>query len=143
MIEKRKIFNWTKPRIRAAEALSDGETVKVAADKSGLSTSTIDRLKRKPEFAEEVGRLTLMMGIASKAERLRIAKIVVREKMKGGMVTTKKDILEWIQFAAKETDEIRLNLADLIGSYITAKREEDASVSEEGPGRSDTEDSGK
>jgi hypothetical protein len=37
-----------------------------------------------------------------------------------------------MQFAAKETDDVRLNIADLIGSILTVRREDAESVSRKG-----------
>ena len=51
-----------------------------------------------------------MIGIANRAERLRIANRVIREKIRGELVETDKDILDWIKFAQSETDGIKLNL---------------------------------
>jgi transposase len=128
MAGKMDKFKWTKRRIELAETIADGNSVKNAAKICDISERTAYRWNSNLEFSTEVDRLTLMMGIASKAKRLRIAKKVVREKMAGG-VNTKKDLLEWMQFAAKETDEVRLNLADIIGSMLIAKREDIESVS--------------
>lgn len=67
-----------------------------------------------PAFAEEVDRLSLMVGVASRAERLRIAKRVVRQMVKdSGLVKTDKDLLDWLKFAQGETDGIKLDLDKL------------------------------
>lgn len=67
------------------------------------------------EFSAEVDRLTLMTGIASRAERLRIAKKVIRQRIRehDGFVHSNKDSLEWLKFAQGETDGIKLDLASL------------------------------
>lgn len=143
MAGKTSSFIWTKKKTALAETIADGYSIKEAAEICEIPERTAYRWNSRLEFITEVDRLTLMMGIASKAERLRIAKKVVREKMAGGMIFTKKDLLEWIQFAAKETDEVRLNLADLIGSLITAEREEVSSVPEGGSDGSSAADKDK
>ena len=140
MAEINGYFKWTKNRSMLAEAIADGRTIREAAKIVGIPERTAYRWNSYPEFIEEVDRLTLMLGIASKAERIRITKRVVREKMRGEIIMTKKDILEWLEFAAKETDEIRLNLADLIGSFLTAERKDDSSISEAGSGGSGAPD---
>lgn len=128
MTKKQVKFNWTKKRIAAAEDLAEGYTVKEVAKRQEIPGRTIYRWTKTLDFATEVNRLACMIGIASKAERIKIAKRVARQEMMGDIIITKKDILEWLKFAAEETDEVKLNLADLIGSYLTAKREDDAPV---------------
>lgn len=55
-----------------------------------------------------------MIGIASRAERLRIAQRVARQKVNDeGLVSTEKDLLDWLKFAQSETDGIKLDLAKL------------------------------
>ena len=143
MTKKQVKFNWTKKRIYAAEALADGYTVKEVAKQYDIPSRTIYRWTKIVDFATEVNRLALMTGIAAKAERIKIAKRVARQEMMGDIIMTKKDVLEWLKFAADETDEVRLNLADLIRSNITTKREEDAPVSEGGSDRGNADNSGE
>ncbi len=91
-----------------------------------------------PEFAAEVDRLSVMIGIASRAERLRFAMRVVRQKTKGN-IETDKDLLDWLKFAQSETDGVKLDLPKLAASFA----ENEASVAEHrSSGRSDEEDSG-
>jgi ParB-like chromosome segregation protein Spo0J len=104
-------FKWTKKREKAACDLADGRTQHEVAQSAGTSRSTIQRWLDDPEFAEEVDRLTLMTGIAVKAERLRIAKRMVR-----GVKWTKRDILDWLKYAQGETDGLRLDLAELLAA---------------------------
>ena len=141
MAGKMNVFNWTKKRSELAETIAEGHTVEKAAIICGVPERTAYRWHANLEFKAEVDRLSLMIGIASKAERLRIAKKAVREKMVGDIILTKKELLDWLKFAAEETDEVRLNLADLISSHIATKHEEDAPVSEAGPDGNDTPDS--
>ncbi len=61
-----------------------------------------------------------MVGIASRAERLRIAHRAVREMTTNGVVQTSKDLLDWMKYIQSETDgtksELATSLADLIAS---------------------------
>ena len=56
--------------------------------------------------------MSLMVGIASRAERLRIAKKTIRSLAKK-QVPTHKDLLEWLKYAQGETDGIKLDLTPL------------------------------
>ena len=100
-------FEWTEKRSVAAVLLADGYTIEEIAAKVKVSEKTIDRWKRDTEFSEEVDRLSLMVGMASRAERLRLAKRIIRTKSE----STKKDLLEWVKFAQSETDGARIDLA--------------------------------
>ena len=75
-------------------------------------------------FSAEVDRLSVMTGIASKAERLRIVKKIVRQNMNADFISTDKDILDWLKFAQSETDGINLNLA----AHLAAFGDDDSSV---------------
>lgn len=107
-------FRWTNQKIEAALALADGKSQRWVAEESGLNPKTIWRWMHDPEFSAEVDRLTLMIGIASRAERLRIAKKAVRTRVHDdGTVQTDRDLLDWLKYAQGETDGIKLDLAAL------------------------------
>jgi len=115
-------FGWTKKRSEAAIHLSLGYTVAETAGIVGIAERTIYRWKNIPEFAEEVDRLSLMTDIAGRAQRLRIAKRMIREKG----YKSDKDLLDWLKYAQGETDGVRLDLAALV--------EAAASVADSGQG---------
>lgn len=118
-------FHWTAKRNQAAALLADGYTQVATAETVGVNRKTIERWRNHPDFAAEVDRLSLMTDIASRAERLRIAKRVARQKVQAdGTLNTEKDLLDWLKFAQGETDGIKLDLAAL--------REAAASVAGEG-----------
>lgn len=114
-------FDWTEQRSRAAIALAEGKTQKQTAQEVGAGERTIRDWLANPEFAAEVDRLSLMVGVASRAERLRLAMRVVREKTKGDVPDTDKDLLEWLKFAQSETDGIKLDLSKIAASFGTAE----------------------
>lgn len=95
-------------------ALANGHTESEAADIANVSRASITRWKRNIEFMAEVDRLSLMVGIASRAERLRIAQRIARQRVKDEAVLSEKDLLDWLKFAQSETDGIKLDLATLI-----------------------------
>ena len=106
-------FKWTPKRTAAALALAHGRTREQAASEARATRKTVYNWLHEPEFAAEVDRLSSMVGIAAKAERLRLAKRVVREKVKGEIVETDRDLLDWLRFAQSETRDIKLGLAKL------------------------------
>ena len=111
-------FDWTPKRNEAAVLLAEGHTINETASTVGVSEKTIDRWKRDSEFSSEVDRLSLMIGIANRAERLRIAKRVVRSLARR-QIPTHKDLLEWLKYAQGETDGIKLDLTAVLESYLS------------------------
>ena len=111
-VRKMSGFRWTAKSEAAALALADGQTQVEAAQQAGVDDRTIRRWLTNPEFAEEVDRLTLMTGIASKAERLRVAKRMIRQLR----FWTQKDLLDWLKYAQGETDGIKLDLTNLLSA---------------------------
>lgn len=106
-------FQWTEKATNAALALADGRTQQEAADISGVNGRTIRRWLNIPEFSEEVDRLTFLTGIATKAERIRLAKQMIRKLG----VQTEKDLLDWLKYAQGETDGVKLDLAELLAAF--------------------------
>jgi hypothetical protein len=106
-------FDWTEKRTQAALALAEGKTKQEVADEIEVERKTIYNWLAVSEFAAEVDRLSLMVGVASRAERLPLAMRVVRQKTKGTSPDTDKDLLEWLKFAQSETDGIKLDLTKL------------------------------
>lgn len=124
-------FGWGEKQTSAAIALANGDTQLEAADKAGVSERTIRRWLLLPEFAEEVDRLTFLTGIAHKAERLRVAKRVIKaldEK-------TERDLLDWLKYAQSETDGIKLDFAEL----YAAIHANDNKVADSGSGCADSQ----
>jgi hypothetical protein len=119
-------FKWNEQSTIAAMGLAEGQTVQQVAKLSKVDERTIYRWKTDIEFSAEVDRLSLMVGIAGRAERLRIAMRVVRQKTEPE-IQTDKDLLDWLKFAQSETDGIKLDL--------TAISEAAASVAESRPDR--------
>lgn len=105
-------FKWTKKKNEVALLLGDGFTIKDASEKAGISTRTIDYWKSNNEFQTEVDRLSHMVGMASKAERLRLVKRIVRQKLESPRPTA-RDLLDWLKFVSAETDGIKLDLTAL------------------------------
>lgn len=103
-------FFWDDQRGNAAIALAHGKTKQEVADEVGCVKKTLYNWLAHPEFSEEVDRLSLMVGIASKAERLRLAQRVIRNKCRSGIPETKADLLDWVKFAQSDTSGIKLEM---------------------------------
>jgi len=110
-------FHWTQKRRDAAVGLAEGKTQQEVAREAEASRRTICYWLEEPEFSAEVDRLSQMIGIAGKAERMRIAMRTVRQKVKGETVETNKDLLDWLRFAQSETDGVKLDLTKLAASF--------------------------
>lgn len=115
-------------------ALAQGYTQREAAETAKVSERTVNRWYSKLEFAMEVDRLTLLTGISTRAERMRIVMQVVRQRIteKEGkeFVESKRDILEWLKLAQSETDGAKLDLSSLFED-LAAQTEIDSERSEE------------
>ena len=124
-VGKMTVFRWNSRREKAAMILAEGHTQAETANRTGCTKRTIERWCANTDFRTEVDRLSLMVGIASRAERLRLAMKVIRQKVaKEGAIQTEKDLLDWIKFAQSETDGAKLDLAAVL----------EAMESTEGPG---------
>lgn len=108
-------FQWTPARRNAAFALAEGKTRVASAKEANVTEQTIYRWLKEPEFASEVDRLTLMTGIAVRAERLRLVKRIVAARIDFLPIEhlSKADLLDLLKFVQGETDGIKLNLAAL------------------------------
>lgn len=118
-------FEWTKNRELAALSLARGERVADAADKAGVAERTVYRWQNEPDFAQEVDRLSLMVEVASRAHRLRLANRVIRQMVReDGAIPTNKDILDWLKYAQSETDGVKLDMLKLLDAYRNPGGEE-------------------
>ncbi len=120
-------FRWTRKRVQAAMSLAEGQSINEAAKEAGISERTLYRWRHDIDFGAEVDRLSLMLGIAIKAERVRIAKRAVRQMVREeldpdtgkyiSIVHTDRDLLDWLKYVQGETEGIRLDLTNLLASY--------------------------
>jgi len=122
---QRKVI-WDETRSKAAGLLALGYPKTYVADEVGVSRNTIYAWLDDPEFAEEVDRLSLMTGVANRAERLRVAMRVIRSRInEDGIPQSEKDVLEWLKFAQSETHGARLDfgkLAELLAGEHSAQQ---------------------
>lgn len=128
-------WQWNEKRSAAALLLAEGQTEQSIADTLEIERKSLWNWKQVPEFSAEVDRLSVMVGIASRAERLRIAMRVARQKVKEDRIDTEKDLLDWLKFAQSETDGINLNLVN----QLAALAENEAPVADSRPAGDDRE----
>jgi hypothetical protein len=112
-IKKEPRFKWDEDRSMVAIYLADGYTIAKTSEMTGVPMRTIARWKSRLEFAAEVDRLSLIAGIANRAERLRVAKRIMRQ-LEENKTPTQKDLLDWMKYVQSETDGIKLDIASLI-----------------------------
>jgi len=121
-------FRWNEKRSNAAILLAEGTSVTDTAKIVGVTRRTIQRWNCDIDFQQEVDRLTLMVGIANRAHRIRIARDIIQKKL-NQEEPSKKDLLDWLRYAQTETDGVKLDL--------TALYEATALVAGGGPGGDD------
>jgi hypothetical protein len=100
-------FQWTPSRVRAAELLSEGQTNKQVGDAVEVTERTIYNWKLETVFSTEVDRLTLTRDVASRAERVRIARRMLLKKVASGAIEdleSSKDPLDILKFIQSETN---------------------------------------
>ncbi len=136
-VPRESLFEWDDRKREAAILLSQAYLIKEVAKAVGVSEKTIDRWKRDIEFQQEVDRLSLMLDIAGRAERIRIVIRVVRQKTKGKTVRTRKDLLEWLKFAQSETDGVKLDLTSLLDAHTQVAGGGQTGTAEPGKGDGD------
>jgi hypothetical protein len=129
-------FVWNQKRSEVAVALAEGKTQKQVEQELAVPERTQRSWLAHPDFAAEIDRLSLMVGIAGRAERLRLAMRVVRAKTNGDVPVTEKDLLEWLKFAQSETDGVKLDLTKL----AAALGSNDPFVADSGSDRAGSED---
>ena len=97
---------------QSALGLPEGQSQQSVADAIGVCRKTICNWLCVTEFVAEIDRLSCMIDIASRAERLRIAMRVVRQKVReDGTPETEKDLLDWLKYAQSETTGIKLGFS--------------------------------
>ena len=105
-------FHWSSKRHKAALALAEGQSQQAVADVIGVCRKTICNWLCVTEFAAEVDRLSCMIDVSSRAERLRMVMRVVRQKVRAdGTPETEKDLLDWLKYAQSETTGIKLGFS--------------------------------
>lgn len=116
--------NWTKERSEAAVSLASGATQAETALLVGVTPRTIRYWVADPDFSAEVDRLSLMVSIASRAERLReVMRVLKKRRDADGTLTTDRDSLDWLKFAQSETDGAKIDFGKLTEALTQAEEQ--------------------
>lgn len=126
----KKFFEWTPIKECVAIHQAQGFTLKETANKCGCSERSVSKWKEYPEFLMEIDRLSLLVDIASRAERLRIAMRVVRQRTKQDEIITSRDLLDWLKFAQSETDGAELKLTTVFEALEAETRTREKLIGE-------------
>lgn len=129
-------FKWNKKRDAVAMSLAEGHTIEETSAITGVPVRTIFRWKSHPEMCQEIDRLSLMVDVASRAQRMRIAMKVIRKKTERDFVS-EKDLLDWLKFAQSETDGAKIDISDLL-TAITEERKHALAADAEQAGSGET-----
>ena len=109
-----QVFVWDDRKSEAALTLARGRPKTEAARAADVDRSTIYEWLKIPEFCAEVDRLSLMVSISSRAERLRVAmRVAYALGMDEETPRTEKDLLDWLKFVQSETDGAKVDLSKL------------------------------
>ena len=106
---------WTEQRGYAALGLAEGKSQAEVAALAGVTDRTIRNWLDDERFTAEIDRLSLMVGVASRAERLRLVNRLVKQRIReeDGYILTERDLLDWLKFAQSETDGAKIDLSKL------------------------------
>jgi DNA-binding CsgD family transcriptional regulator len=127
-------FEWTRKRSNVAVLLARGYTQSEVAVQVGVGERTIRTWLDNIEFSAEVDRLSVMVDLANRAERMRLAQRIVRRLGE----QTNRDLLDWLKFVQSETDGAKIDgdflgqLAAFLSNAAPASAEGEA-----GPGGTD------
>jgi hypothetical protein len=126
-------FEWTDERVVAAKMLATGHTVKETAQEIGVSERTIYNWKATEEFDQEIDRLSVIIGVASKAHRMRILNRMIRSfiKQNGDVELHDESLLDLLKEARMQSEGTRIDITSL----YTALSQEARSVARSGPDR--------
>jgi transposase-like protein len=106
---------WDEQRSQAAIMLAQGYEKKKICQQIGIDDSTLWRWEKNAEFAEEVDRLTLMYGFASKQERLRIINQAARQFVKDGKWDVSGfTLLDLLKEARMQSEGIKLDILSML-----------------------------
>jgi hypothetical protein len=116
-------FKWTETRTLAAIALADGQTQRAVAEALDINEKTVSRWMQHPDFSAEVDKLTFMVGLGSRAARVRLVKRIIAQRVKDDEdVQSDKDILDWLKYLQSETQGVRLDLAAFLAASAPMAR---------------------
>ena len=135
LYNKKGEFIWNDMRGEAAALLAQGYQKSYIATEVGVSKKTIYTWLKEPEFEEEVDRLSLMLGVASKAFRLRLINQAIRKfKGENGELDVGDDsLLAYLKEARMQSEGVKLGIVTELATLI----EEDTPLDRHRQERSD------
>lgn len=104
---KKTEFVWDDVKLKAAEGMARGDNRQSLAETLNTTDRTLRRWAEHPDFQRKIDEIIQDIDIAQKSERIKIAKKVIRAKMKDEDPEnwTKKDLLEWLKYVGEETGD--------------------------------------
>lgn len=113
------VYEWTDEKDQAAILLAQGHTNTETANQVGVHPSTIGRWRTNEVFAKEVDDLTMMYGVASKLERIRLLNKAIRQKQleDGSIDLSGVTFLDLIKEARMQTEGLRLGILEKIAAF--------------------------
>jgi hypothetical protein len=107
---------WTPKRQQVALLLAEGNSYRETARLANVDPKSVCNWMKIDEFSAEVDRLSLMVGCANRAWRLRVAMRTIKHKLsqQRGYAISDKDVLDWLKYAQSETDGVKIDMAKLV-----------------------------
>lgn len=104
---KKTKFVWDDVKLKVAEAIAKGDrSLNEILTECGVSERTVYRWKKHPEFQRKVDEIIQDIDIAQKAERIKIAKKVIKQKLEHDKnKLSNKDILDWLKYVGEEVGD--------------------------------------
>jgi len=119
-------FIWNELRDKAAALLAQGYQKTYVADQVGVSRKTIYNWLEQDDFQLAIDELSLMLGIASKAYRLRLMNQALQQfiDQNGTIDISGFTLLDLLKEARMQTEGVKLGIVSELAPLI----EEEASV---------------
>lgn len=130
-----QVFEWNDTQSEAAILLAKGVPKKTIYEQLGIGRTTLWRWEQLEVFSEEVTRLKLMFGLASKARRMQIINEAIQQFVDED--TGKWDVsgftmLDLIKEARMQMEGVNLNVIPQLAAFL----EQTGSVDNGGTGSS-------
>lgn len=119
--------------------LAQGYTIKEAAEAAEVTERTVYNWKKIEKFNAEVDRLSVMVGLASKAERTRTLMQMARQKMNketGEWELDDTSLMDILKEMRMQIEGTRIDITDIYSSLV----EEARSVARSGQAGHDPQD---
>lgn len=104
---KKAGFVWDEVKLKLAEAVAKGDrSLNEVLTEFKIPERTFYRWKKHPEFQQKIDEIIADIDIAQKAERIKIAKKVIRQKLEQDKdKLSSKDLLDWLKYVGEEVGD--------------------------------------